>query len=111
MTDSTESHCTLRALRKMLAGDIAKGERRSERDAGAGIIAAHDARHVVAGGIEALDHLASRIERPRIRVGLDPGIGAEIADHHLDGVERPVFDRRDARVRSILRVSLPPLLA
>src|SRR5215475_15250140 len=86
MTDSTEGHCTLRALRKMLA--------------------AHDARHVVAGRIEALDHRASRIERPRMRVGLDPGIGAEIADHHLDGVERPALDRRDAGVGPMLRVAL-----
>ena len=40
--------------RDVLAGDVAERQRRAERDAGAGIIAAHDARHVVAGGIEAV---------------------------------------------------------
>ena len=90
----------------MLARDIAERQRRAERDAGAGIVAAHDARHVVAGGIEARDRLAVGIERARMLVGLDAGIGAEIADHHLDRVERSVLDRRDAGVRAVQRVAL-----
>ena len=39
-------------------------------------------------------------------IGPDAGIGAEIADHHLDGVEWSVFERRDARVRSMQSIAL-----
>ena len=49
----------------MLARDIAERQRGAERDAGAGIVAAHDARHVVAGGIEARDRLAVLGPAPR----------------------------------------------
>src|SRR5262245_30247294 len=84
------------AVGEMTAGNVAEGQRRPKRDAGAGIIAAHDARHVVAGGIEPGNHPSLRIERACVLVGDDAGIGAEIADHHLDGVERAVLDRRDA---------------
>src|SRR3954463_10919257 len=91
---------------EMTAGNVAEGQRRPKRDAGAGIIAAHDARHVVTGGIEPRNDPSFCIQRPRILVGDDAGIGAEIADHHLDGVERTVLDGRDARVRAVQRIAL-----
>ena len=46
----------------MLAGDIAEGQGRTERDAGARIIAAHDARHVVADGMQPFDRDALPVE-------------------------------------------------
>src|SRR4051794_13064511 len=91
---------------EMTAGNVAEGQRRPKRNAGAGIIAAHDAGHVVAGGIEPRNDPAFGIQRPRVLVGDDAGIGAEIAHHHLDGVERTVLDRRHARVRAVQRVAL-----
>src|SRR5206468_7766218 len=42
--------------RYMLPRDIAERQRRSERDTGTGIVAAHDGRHVVAGGIRSEEH-------------------------------------------------------
>src|SRR6266545_1201123 len=92
--------------RDMLPRDIPERQRGSERDAGAGIVAAHDARHVVAGGIEARDRLTVLVQRTGVFVGPDAGIGAEIADHQLDRVEWPVLDRRDAGVRAVQRIAL-----
>jgi hypothetical protein len=46
----------------------------------AGDVLAHDARHVVAGGVEACDRAAVGIQRTRVLVGLDAGVGAEVAD-------------------------------
>ena len=50
--------------------------------------------------------MAIGVERAGVLVGLDAGIGAEVADHHLDGVERAVPDRRDAGVGAVQRVTL-----
>ena len=60
----------------MLSGDIAEGQRRPEGDARTRIIAAHDARHVVASGVEAANDAAISVERTRTRVGLYAGAGA-----------------------------------
>jgi hypothetical protein len=57
----------------MLSGDIAEGQRRPEGDARTRIIAAHDAHHVVARGVEAANDAAISVERTRMRVGLDAG--------------------------------------
>src|SRR6186713_2535114 len=94
------------AVGEMTPGNVAEGQRRPKRDAGTGIIAAHDARHVVAGGIKPGNHPALRVQRPRILVGDDAGIGAEIADHHFDGVERAVIDRGHAGVGAVHGVAL-----
>src|ERR1700733_2007882 len=83
----------------MPAGDITEGQRRAERNAGTWIITAHDARHVVTGGIKPWNHTAGGIECARVGVGEDARIGTEIADHNLDRIERAVRDRRDTRVR------------
>src|SRR5689334_745778 len=76
----------LNAGRQMLSGDVTEGERRAERDTGARIVAAHDARHVVARGIKPGDDFPLGIERTGVLVGLDAGIGAEIADHELERI-------------------------
>jgi len=60
----------------MLSGDIAEGQRRPQGDARTRTIAAHDARHVVARGVEAANDAAISVERTRMRVGLDAGAGA-----------------------------------
>src|SRR5215471_15346234 len=54
---------------KMTAGNVAEGQRRPKRDAGARIVAAHDARHVVAGRIEPGNDAAFGIECPRVLIG------------------------------------------
>src|SRR5882724_5741189 len=64
------------STRDVSSRDIAERQRRAERDAGAGVVPAHDAGHVVARGIEARDRLAAAIERARVLVGFDAGIGA-----------------------------------
>src|SRR5207302_9598426 len=90
----------------MLARDIAERQRRAERDAGAGIVAAHDARHIVADRIEARDRLSGRVQCAGAGVGPDAGVSAEITDHHLDRTERAVRDRRDAGVGAVQRIAL-----
>src|SRR6476646_3067790 len=57
------------APRHMPACDVAERQRRAEGDAGAGIVAAHDARHVVAHRIEPGDHVAIGGERAGVSVG------------------------------------------
>ena len=61
--------CQWRCLRQRHACDIAKGQRRSEGDARAGIIAAHDAGCVITDRIQAADRFALRIEHLRAFVG------------------------------------------
>jgi len=55
----------------MLCGDIAEGQSRPKRDAGARTIAAHHTRHVAADGIKSFDGSVS-IHRTGMRVRLDP---------------------------------------
>ena len=93
-------------FRQMPAGDIAEGQRGPERDAGARIVPAHDARHVVAGGVKPVNGAAVGIERAGMLVGPDAGIGAEIADHELDRIEGRAFERRDAGIGAVQRVAL-----
>ena len=90
--------------RQMTASDVAECHGGAERDAAAGIIAAHDARHVVAGGIEARDDLPVLIDDPCIRIGPEPGEGAEIARHHFDRIEGTALDGTDAGVRLVIPV-------
>src|SRR5882757_11296291 len=98
------------APRDVPARDVAEGQRGPERDAGAGIVTAHDAGHVVAGGIEPVDRVTIGVKRARVCVGLDSGIGAEIADHHLDRIKWSMLDRSDAGVRSMQRIALKPVV-
>ena len=60
----------------------------------------------VAVQIAMLDRQTVGIQRAGMLVGPDAGVGAEIADHQLDRVERPVLDRRDAGVRAVQRIAL-----
>src|SRR5882724_3098666 len=77
----------------MMGRQISKGQGRPEGDAGADIVAASEARGVVADGVEALDGLSIGVERPGVLVDGDAGEGAETADMDLDGVEGGLFER------------------
>src|SRR3974390_2600800 len=56
---------------EMPPGDVAEGQRGAERNASAGIVAAHDARHVIAGGIKPRNDAPVRVERARMCIGDD----------------------------------------
>jgi hypothetical protein len=62
------------AARDMAARDIAEGECGLERDASAGIVAAHDAGHIVTGGIEPFDRMTIGVKGACVLVGPDAGI-------------------------------------
>ena len=87
------------------AGDVAEGHRRAEIDAAGGVVAAHDARHVGPGRIQPRDRRAVCVQHAGAGIGLQSGEGAEAAGDHLDGVERPAFDRRDAGVGLVVGVA------
>ena len=53
-------------------GAIGEHHARTERDAGTGIMAAHDRRHVVAAGVEARDRRAAGRQHAAVGVGLEP---------------------------------------
>lgn len=78
--------------------DVAEGDGRAQGDAATWIIAAHNTRHVVANSVEAPDRLALSVEDLGVAVGAQPIESAEVAHHHLDGVERPTLDWGEARV-------------
>ena len=80
--------------RDMLARDVAERQRRPQCDAGAGIIAAHDARHVVAGGIEACDRLAMLIKCARMFVGPDACMGRAAMAQRYNKAEQRRQGRR-----------------
>ena len=90
---------------EMLAGDVAEGHRGAERDPAAGIVTAHDAGRVIADRVQSLDRTPRGIEHSCLMVGANAGKGAQIAQDHLDRVERPAFERRHARIGLVLGVS------
>src|SRR3989442_12124223 len=83
--------------RDMAAGDVSEGQRRSDVDTPGRVVAAHDVRLVIAGGVQARDRLAVRA--PYARMGIGPGAGerAEAARAGLVRVERTPFDLRERR--------------
>src|SRR6201988_3719822 len=89
----------------MLAGDIAKRQRRSERDAWPRIIAVHDRAHVVAAGIEAFDDSAVFSQHPGMAIRLQADGGAEIGGIDAKRVERRPFDRRHAWIGFLVGVA------
>jgi hypothetical protein len=93
-------------LRELQARHVAEGQRRAERDARAGVVAAHDAGRVVAHGIQALDGLAVGVEHAGLLVGDETGEGADVAHDQPDGVVRAVLQRRHARVGRDVGVAL-----
>jgi len=85
--------------------DIGEGDGRAERDAAARVVAAHDARRVVARRIEPGDRPAVLTQDLGILVAAQAREGAEVAHHHLDGVVGRRLQRRDAGVRLVLGVA------
>ena len=73
----------------MLPSDIPKRQRRAERNAGAGVVAAHDAGHVVADGVEARDRLAVGVQRAGVLVGL--GDARFVAQRKIGPLEGAAF--------------------
>ncbi|MNP13471.1 hypothetical protein D3C76_1057530 [compost metagenome] len=69
-------------------------------------MAAHDAGHVGADGIEPGDGVAVPIEYLRVFVGLEAGKGAEATRLDLDGIEWPLLDGRHAWVWPMHSVAL-----
>src|SRR6267378_6574560 len=93
-------------LREVATCDVAEGQSRTKCDARARIIAAHDARDIVSDCVEARDRLTITAEHTRVFIGHQTGVCAEIADDHLDRVERSVFDRLHAWIRRVQRIAL-----
>ena len=78
----------------MLTGNETKGHAGAEGDAAARVVAAKDARHVVADRIEPGDCAAILVQNPRVAVGAKTGKGADAARNDPNGVERSVLYRR-----------------
>jgi hypothetical protein len=93
-------------LRHGLAADVAEGDGRPQRDAGAGVVAAHDAGGVVAHRVQAGDGPVVGAQHARVLVGGQAGEGADVAHHQADGVERAVLQRRQAGVGAVVGVAL-----
>ncbi|MOA45692.1 hypothetical protein D3C78_1681160 [compost metagenome] len=67
---------------------------------------AHDAGHVAARRVQAGDRLRRIIQDLGMLVDLEPGEGAEAARLDFHGIERALFDRRDAWVGMLQCVTL-----
>ena len=89
----------------MPRGYVAERDGGPERDAPTGVVAAHDARRVVAHRIEARYRPPVFGEHLRVLVAAKPREGAEIANDQLDRVERPLPDRRNARIGPVVRIA------
>src|SRR4029079_6614280 len=95
---------------EMSGGNIAKRHGRSQCDAAAGIVAAHDARRIVAGGVEPGNGRTVVGQHTRVLVALQSGKRAEVADHDPDGVERPLLERSHAGVRLVRGIAEPEIV-
>src|SRR5262245_170845 len=60
--------------------------------------------------MKARDAAAVGVERAGMLVGPDAAIGAEIADHQLDRIERSALDRRDAGIGPMQRIALVAII-
>src|SRR6266542_2884516 len=82
----------------MLSGEIAERHRDAELRARPGIFAAHYRLHVVAACVEAVDRLIGVVEHATVAVGAQAKACAERRRIDLNGAERRLFDRAEARV-------------
>src|SRR5690606_34161747 len=85
-------------------GDIAEGDGRSQRDTATRVVAAHNARRVIACGVEAGHRSAVAVQDAGLLLAAQAGEGAEIADDELHGIERAGFYRRQARIRPMFGI-------
>ena len=90
----------------MARGDVAERQRRPQVDAASGVVAAHDAGHVASRRIQAGDGLARVVEDLCVLIDFEPGKGTETTRFDFHGIERPLFDRRDAGVGLLQRITL-----
>ena len=86
------SRGSIRLLRECLTHDVAKGQRRAERDARSGVVATHDAGRVVADGVQTLDRLPVLREHLAGFVRQQAGKCADLTDDDLDGVVQTLAD-------------------
>src|SRR5688572_10880064 len=89
----------------MAASDVAEGHGRAQRNAAAWIIAAHDARHIVASGIEARNDPPALVDDLRIRIGAKAREGPEIARHDLYRIEGTALDGTDTGIWLLVRIA------
>src|SRR5436305_1035109 len=94
----------------MSGRNVAEGHSRSQRDPATGIVTAHDARRIVAGGVKAGNRRAVFGKHARMLVAPQSGKRAEVADHDLDGVERTLLERRHARVWLVRGIAEPEII-
>ena len=94
----------------MPPGDVAERHGRADVDPARRVVAAHHVRLVAAGRVQPGDRLSRRRSSTRdVGVGAQPEEGAEAAGQHPDRVERPLLQRRQRRVRAVLRVAGRPV--
>src|ERR1700756_4931920 len=86
-------------------GDVAEGHDRPERDASAGIVAAHDRGPIIADGIESGDRSTVATHHPTDRVRAQPVERAEIAHDDLERVVRSAPDRSHIRIGLVLGIA------
>ena len=89
-----------------MTGDVAESHCGAKRDAATRVVAAHDARHVVAARVETSDRSSVCIKHTSRLVGAKAGKGAEAAGYDLDGVERSILDGGNARIRAMTGITL-----
>lgn len=90
----------------MARGDVAESQRRPQVDTASGVVAAHDAGHVTSRRIQAGDGPARVVEDLGVLIDLEPGESAETTRFDFHGIERPLFNRRDAGVGLLQRIAL-----
>src|SRR5258705_8510900 len=93
-------------LREVATCDVAEGQSRTKCDARARIIATHDARDIVSDRVEARYRLTITAEHARMLIGRQTRVSSEIANDHLDRIERSVFERLHAWIRRVQRITL-----
>src|SRR5260370_40970826 len=89
----------------MLRREIAEGERRTELEARTRIGAVHDRVHIVAAGVKLADRGSATVQPSAVLVGEQARRGSEVARIDRDGIERRLFDRRNARVWLVVRIA------
>ena len=82
----------------MPASEVAEGQGRPERDAGARVVSVHDRAHVVTAGIETVNRGPILLQDPCVGVGLETDRSAEIGRMDTQRKKRRVFDRSDSWV-------------
>src|SRR5699024_10229897 len=86
------------------ADDVAKSQRWAKVDTTCGIKATHDRITVITCCVQAFDRLSFLIQHRAVFIRGDSGESTETSRMNLHRVERPLFNRRQRRVRTYLWV-------